>query len=504
MKLKNGSLALAVALLAAAVSSAADDPDKLLRPGTVAMRHGSMIISISFSPDGKHLASGGWDNLVRIWDTATGKEVMTLKGHASPIYNVAYSPDGKQIASGGQEHLVRIWDAATGKEAAVLNQRAAINRLAFTRDGKSLVVCCSDGTLSVWDMATSKQVRTLPASRNNDCTFALSPDGKYLAASMNTNDIHVFEMENFKEVRKLTGHENRIVTLVFSPDSRTLVSGSNDMTLRVWELASGKQVGAARKHTGNVWGIAISPDGRIIAAGLSSNTVHLWEAITGTEIRQLAIHKGGVPALAFTPDGKYLASASHDASCYLWEVSRLVTDGAVAPAAAKLSKEDLGELENALMSANPLVANKAVWQLVATPKLAVPFLAERIRPPTPVDKKQIEALIHDLDSPAFRVRSRASRELSKMGRKAEEAIRDALKKKPSLEVRNRLKNLLAPLESQTYSPEDLLAIRGIEVLERIASPDARKALEKIIQNAPATLIADQGTHALKRLNAVSP
>jgi hypothetical protein len=74
---------------------------------------------VSFSPDGKRLASAGWDRTVKVWDAATGQQAHTLKGHTDGVCGVSFSPDGKRLASAGDK-TVKVWDAATGQQAHTL------------------------------------------------------------------------------------------------------------------------------------------------------------------------------------------------------------------------------------------------------------------------------------------------------------------------------------------------------------------------------------------------
>ena len=118
---------------------------------------------MAFSPDGRHLASAGFDFTVRVWDATTGKEVQALKGHDWPIHGVAFSPDGRHLASCSADSTVRVWDWTTGQELRVLEPRhaARVESVAFSRDGKLLASASWDRTVKVWDTATWKLLHDL-------------------------------------------------------------------------------------------------------------------------------------------------------------------------------------------------------------------------------------------------------------------------------------------------------------------------------------------------------
>jgi tetratricopeptide (TPR) repeat protein len=112
-------------------------------------------------PDGQRLASGSADQTVRIWDSATGKELFTLKGHAGWVTRVAFSPDGQRLASAGWDQTVKIWDSATGKELFALKGHAvAVAGVAFSPDGQRLASANEDGSIHLWETASvSREVQ---------------------------------------------------------------------------------------------------------------------------------------------------------------------------------------------------------------------------------------------------------------------------------------------------------------------------------------------------------
>ena len=105
---------------------------------------------MAFSPDGKHVASASADRTVRVWGTAEGKEILTLKGHTGVVTCVAFSPDGKQLVSAATDHTVRLWDTASGQEVLTLRSADEVVSVAFSPDGKRLALATA-GTVTLLD-----------------------------------------------------------------------------------------------------------------------------------------------------------------------------------------------------------------------------------------------------------------------------------------------------------------------------------------------------------------
>jgi WD40 repeat protein len=330
-RLLAGAIALllsAAACLAAPATPARDaagdtlPEGALVRIGTRRLRHAGFVINVVFAPDGKALVSSGNDGMVRLWDTATGKEIRRFEGHVGHVDGLAFSPDGKTIISSGSDGTARLWDVATGKETVSLKGHTGmVNAAAFAPDGKTVATKGVDGTGRIWEAATGKELHTFPVARDNGSPLAFSPDGKTLAVVAQDLSLQLLDTTTAKAAQTFAGHKANLNSLDFSPDGKQFASAGGDSLARVWDVATGKEVLQLKGHEGVVSSVHFSPDGKLLATGGFDKTIRFWDAKTGEELRQGTGHTGVVSEVGFRPDGKVLASASWDNAVRLWDVA---------------------------------------------------------------------------------------------------------------------------------------------------------------------------------------
>lgn len=483
-----------------------------------------------FRADGKALA---WDDVgtIRPWDLTTGREVVARSAYASGTMWAGFSADGRRLRVGGVDGELGEWDAATGRSLRTLRPidgkngtgfvaasdrrrilavprgthpnkaRATEGRImvwdtsgdadpmpvreqvawawyaALTPDNRLIVSPESDGTIRVYEAATGKLVRSFPGGKlEYHPTF--TPDGRWLVTVSGGSypmKVRRYDFATGRVERELVGPANA-TDVALSPDGRLIASGHSkgpgggpgadveQDVLILWETSTGREI--RRIPTGHYHfdSLAFSPDGRLLASSGSGLEIRLWEVASGQERRRYGGHGDTVEALDFAPDGTRLASASRDGTALVW---RLFDPPPARPAALTTLWDDLAK--------DAATAHKAIAQLVVADG-AVAFLGTRLQPVDKPSPAQLQTWITELGSDTFVTRDAADKNLRRVGGWFEEGLRRARDAAKDLEVRRRLDAILKHVERVEDRPDDLRRLRGIEVLERIGTAEARKIL----------------------------
>ncbi|PSB42555.1 hypothetical protein C7B67_25100, partial [filamentous cyanobacterium Phorm 6] len=275
--------------------------------------HKEGVNAVSFSPNGKLLATASSDHTVKLWDTSTGKQINTLSGHTDSVNTVRFSPNGKLLATASDDKTVKLWDISTGKQINTLSgHTASVYLVSFSPNGKLLATGNSENTVKLWDTSTGKQIKTLSGHKNGVNGVSFSPNGKLLATASYDKTVKLWDTSTGKQINTLSGHTESVRAVSFSPNGKLLATGSRDKTVKLWDTSTGKQINTLSGHTESVRAVSFSPNGKLLATASDDKAVKLWDTSTGKEIKTLSGHKDGVNGVSFSPNGKLLATASYD------------------------------------------------------------------------------------------------------------------------------------------------------------------------------------------------
>ncbi|KAK7703435.1 general transcription repressor [Diaporthe eres] len=292
--------------------------------------------------DGKFVATG-CNKSAQIYDVISGEKKCVLQVEYSRnggmcVKAVSFSPDGKYLATGGEDLLVRVWDIASCTIKKIFSgHEGGVYGLEFSRDGLTIVSNSSDRTVRLWDIETSSHIFTL-RHEVDLIAVAISPDCQLVAAGTWDNCVRVWNMQGdpLGRFEGSNGHKNGVYSVAFSPNSKQLVSGSLDNTIKIWELNSsghgkvsqapegGRCLKTFEGHKDFILSVAMDPDARWILSSSKDRTVQFWDPRTGQPQLMLKAHKNSVIRLSASPTGTYFATGSGDKRARIWKYTDLV------------------------------------------------------------------------------------------------------------------------------------------------------------------------------------
>lgn len=285
----------------------------------VQVGHTSSVTSVVFSPDDSLIASGSEDQTIKLWDTKTGTELLSLRGHIFNVNSVAFSPDGKILASGSGilKGEIKLWSTETGRELQFLQGHdGTVESLAFRPDGRVLASCSRDHTIIFWDVQSGQMLNTLRGHEDSVMSLAFSPDGRVLVSGSWDKTVRMWDGESGKEIRTLAKQSGEVWAVAFNPNGQTFASAGAG--IQFWETATGKPLNSLPSHALAVGAIAYAPNGKLLASGAWDNKIRLWDLDTGKELDP--IHdEAGINSLAFSHDGKMLVSGTVGNAVKIWD-----------------------------------------------------------------------------------------------------------------------------------------------------------------------------------------
>ena len=194
---------------------------------------------VAFSPDGQILAAGtgGSDRAIRLWDVHNKQYIRTITGHTDRVASITFSPDGRTLASASADKTIKLWNRQTGQlKRTLTGHTQGVESIAFSPDGKTLASGSRDRTIRLWNTQTGKHINTLTGYTDWINPVAFSPNGKMLASGSSDRRIRLWNTQTLKYKNALQEGAGHITSIAFSPNGQMLASGREDGTVRLWDL----------------------------------------------------------------------------------------------------------------------------------------------------------------------------------------------------------------------------------------------------------------------------
>lgn len=439
------------------------------------LRYG--IADIMVSPvNGYVMAVAGGAELVRFDPTnAADRGRMIIMSPGDKVRQFRISPDGRHMAV-ASANGVRLFDVSHGKEVAAMQGAHPV----FSSDGKRLYMSlsASRGGFVAWDLTKSEKAFTIPAeTTGRSRVVAEFPGGTmFLSQSIFGRVIQVWDAKTQRPVH----------TLSFKPAARTAVT-----------LTEGRISAGPRKQGVALRQLTLSPDGWFIAGVRFPGTLELRELLTGKVVFRLPKMHARTASFSFVDD-ETLIAGTDDGTAIAWSLRPPGLDP--VKLVQKADRKELNRIWRDLQSEDGPTAYRAFHSFVLLGKTAVTFLRDKLKPAagTPIDRKQIDALIAKLEDARSRARKSASEQLRQLGDAAVPALRAALQGKLKASTRIRIKLLLAarPVSGDV----DYRAIRAVHVLQRIGSGKAKELLADLAKGNSSARTTQEARTALKALS----
>ncbi len=318
--------------------------------------HRKWVYCLAFSPDGKWLATGGWDRTVKLRDAETGIEALTIFAHEGFVLGLAFSPDGRSLATASDDRSTRLWQIPSGQNLGAFHGHTDfVQAIAFRPGGHEVGTGSLDGSVRFWDLRTSRPVVidhggwVERVAFRRDGLRVLSEVGRYASddrpklwnpldgeiddalgeAKFGTLPTEFIAGSEWQH-QLAKSPDGRLIAQTGRPSGPSNTSRSKEYTLSsiiISEVASGRVLHTLTGHSADVVSLAFSPDGRRLASASYDRTMKLWDTQTGQDVFTLRGHTSGLLSLAFSPDGNRIVSGGIDDTARVWDARPLPLKG---------------------------------------------------------------------------------------------------------------------------------------------------------------------------------
>ncbi|MEH2164943.1 MAG: hypothetical protein V7K38_28785 [Nostoc sp.] len=277
--------------------------------------HQGSVLSVSFSPDGKTIATASDEKTARLWNLQ-GQLLQEFKGHQGSVWGVSFSPDGKTIATASDDKTARLWNLQGQLLQEFKGHQGSVLSVSFSPDGKTIATASDDNTARLWNLQ-GQLLQEFKGHQGSVLSVSFSPDGKTIATASVDKTARLWNLQG-RLLQEFKGHQGSVLSVSFSPDGKTIATASDDKTARLWNL-QGQLLQEFKGHQVSVLSVSFSRNGKTIATASVDNTARLWN-LQGQLLQEFKGHQGSVSSVSFSPDGETIVTASVDKTARLWNL----------------------------------------------------------------------------------------------------------------------------------------------------------------------------------------
>lgn len=304
---------------------------KLVEAATAAVNEADQAVrTLSFSADGRFLASAGDFASAHLWDGETGIAIAAFAGHKAPLSGVAFLGHS-EIVSASADQTAVVWDlhpawklektiGAVDKPEVISHRVMSVD---FSADSTRLLVGSGvpsrNGELHVFNLADGARVQSI-AQAHDDVVHAarFSPDGKRIASAGADRYVRTFDAATAQPLRRFEGHTNYVLSVAWKSDSQTLVSAGADNVLKVWDAETGDQRVTIPNFGKHATGVRFIGDSDNVVSSCGDRQVRMHVASNGGNFRNFGGANAWIHAVDITPNLELLAAGTADGSLVIW------------------------------------------------------------------------------------------------------------------------------------------------------------------------------------------